>query len=325
MDSSLGNSVLLLRPLAVVLGRLGVDGDAFLAGVGVGPTTPPDTYIPTPRVDRALEEVAAERRDPTFSLTMAREALVRPLGLFSHLVWLSGTLRDALTQAARFYSLVTQRATLTLEEGPEIATFTQRMKPGVTRGNILTEFAFASFFLRARAATSGRFWANEMRFSHRAAEASAYEAFFEAPVTFGAPVDELVFDAPLLELPLCTADPFTAAAIERQATQIRTHAEPDPLVERLRTAVQAELPSSRPSLTTVARRLGVGARSLRRQLEEQKLSLRAIVASARHERAVHLLAEGASIKEVAFELGFSEPSAFSRAYKRWTGRPPGAR
>ena len=170
MASSHGNSVLLLRPLAVVLSRLGVEGDRFLTDIGVDGDTPSDTYVPSEKVDRALERIAAERGDETFALTMAREAVVRPLGLFSHLVWLSGTVRSALTQAARFYSLVTQRATLTLEvtEDGRVATFRQDMLSGATRGSALVEFAFASLFLRARGAAGERFRVRGMRFVHRA-------------------------------------------------------------------------------------------------------------------------------------------------------------
>jgi AraC-like DNA-binding protein len=164
-----------------------------------------------------------------------------------------------------------------------------------------------------------------MRFVHHARNVAPYVVHFEATVTFGAPVDELFFDAALLDLPLSTSDPETAAAIETRATEMRARSELRPFGERVRAAVQAELGASRPSLTSVARRLGVGARSLRRQLEAEKISLRAIVASERRERAVELLKSGASIKDVAFQLGFSEPSAFSRAYKRRTGRSPGER
>jgi AraC-like DNA-binding protein len=57
-------------------------------------------------------------------------------------------------------------------------------------------------------------------------------------------------------------------------------------------------------------------------MQDRALSLRAIVAAARREHAAELLAAGQPIKEVAFQLGFSEASAFSRAYKRWTGRAP---
>jgi AraC-like DNA-binding protein len=326
MSSAQGNSVRLLRPIAVVLGRLGVDGERFLAEVGIEPTTSFDAYVPSERVDRALEAIASARGDETFSLTLAREAMVRPLGFFSHLVWLSGTVGSALAQAARFYSLVTRRSTLTLaiDQATRIATFRQELLAGATRGNMLLEFAFATFFLRARGAAGERFHARAMRFVHSVRDAAPYEALFEAPVSFGCTHDELELDAAVLDLPLGSADPVTAAAIEQQATQIRAQVEPLPLAERIREAVQAELPASRPSLASVARRLGTGARSLRRQLEGDKISLRAVVASVRRDRAAALLASGASVKDVAFQLGFSEPSAFSRAYKRWTGESPGA-
>ncbi len=326
--SSNGNSVLLLRPLAMVLGRLGVDGDRFLAEVGVVAETPPDAYVPSVKVDRALEAIAVKRADEAFGLTIAREAVARPpLGLFTHLVWLSGTVKDAAMRAARFYSLMTQRSTLALEvaDGCRLATLTRHVLPGVAHGIVLTDYAFASFVLRAREAAGGPFRVRGMRFAHAARSAAPYEALFEAAVTFdaGASSDQLTLDASMLDLPLSTADPFTSAAIEAQANEIRARgAAPGPLVERVRGAVEHELRAGRPSLVSVARRLGMGGRSLRRQMEDRELSLRAIVASARRDRAMELLAAGRSIKEVAFQLGFSQPSAFSRAYKRWTGRPP---
>jgi AraC-like DNA-binding protein len=322
---SYGNSVLLLRPLAVVLTRLGADGARFLVEVGVDAATGPEAYVPTTRVDRALQSIATERGDETFGLTMAHEAVVRPLGLFSHLVWLSGTLRDALTRAARFYSVVTQRSTLTLESVEEgrVAAFTQRLLAGAERGDILTDFAFGSLVLRARAATDGRFRPRGMRFAHGARVSARYEALFEAPVSFDAPADELTLDASQLDLPLASADPVTAAAIEVQVRQFDAKGGASrPFGEHVRAAVRVELQSGQPSLVTVARQLGMGVRALRRRLDEDGLSLRAVVESVRHDRATDLLAAGASIKEVAFLLGFSEPSAFSRAYKRWTGRPP---
>jgi len=322
------NSVLLLRPLAAVLSRIGVDGDRFLADAGVRADTAADAYVPSAGVDRALEAIARARGDGALGLTLARAAVVRPLGLFGHLVWLSGTLRDAMTRAVRFYSLVTRRATLSLEvpDGSLVAIVTQRMIAGPARGDVLTEFAFGSLFLRARAAIGVPFKAQAMRFSHRARDAALHEAFFEAPVTFGAPDDALSFDAALLDLPLASADPVTAEAIEAKAMALhdRSGAEPS-FTARIRAAIEAEVRSGQPSLASTALRMGMGARSLRRRLDEEDLSLRELVASARRDRATELLASGASIKAVAFALGFSESSAFSRAYKRWTGRAPSIR
>ncbi len=322
-----GYSALLLRPLAQVLARLDVDSERFLRDVGVTDATREDEYVPVANVDDALEAIAVRRADASFGLTLAR-AIVRPLGLFGHLVWLSGTLRDALLRAARFYSLVTGRATLTLDEpeGSALATLTRRELDGGRGGRILTEFSFASSVLRARSSTDGRFRVREMRFTHEASDPRPYVALFEAPIAFGADEDQLVLDAAQLDLPLVSSDPITAAAIEAQASQMIPRAGHSAFVDEVRRAAAEEVLTSHPSLGAIARRVGLGERSLRRRLaEEETITLRAIVESARRERASALLASGHPVKEVAFLLGFSEPSAFSRAYKRWTGEVPSGR
>jgi AraC-like DNA-binding protein len=327
--ASAGYSALLLRPLAQVLARLDVDPTRFLRDVGVTDATREDEFVPVANVDDALLAIATARADESFGLTLAR-AIVRPLGLFGHLVWLSGTLRDALLRAARFYSLVTGRATLTLDEpkGATLATLTRHQLGGGHGGRILTEFSFASSVLRARSATEGRFHVRAMRFTHEPSDPRPYEALFEAPMAFGASEDQLVLDVAELDLPLASADPITAAAIEAQATQMIPRGGHVPLGDRVRRAAAELLASdpSLPSLPAIARRVGVGERALRRRLaREGSVTLRAIVESVRRARASELLASGHAVKEVAFLLGFSEPSAFSRAYKRWTGETPSTR
>ncbi len=207
MSASHGISVALLRPLADLLGRLDLDPAGFLASLGVDDEMTPETTIAGELVDRRLEELATQRRDPTFALTLARAAVVRPLGLFSHMVWLSGTVRDAMTRAAKFYGMVTRRTTLTLEELPGgVATLRQHAVQGIERGRILTEFAFASLVLRAQAATAGTFTLRAVRFMHAGQPAAAYREVFGAPVTFGAALDEMELDASQLDLKLAGAD-----------------------------------------------------------------------------------------------------------------------
>lgn len=320
MNASNGISVALLRPLAELLGRLDVDPARFLARLGVDDAMEPNSYVDAAGVDAALAEIADRRRDPAFALTLARTALARPLGLFGHLVWLSGTVRDALARAVKFYGMVTRRTTLALDDSGPVATL--RMVPvsrTAARGRILTEFPFANLALRARDATGGRFAPRAVRFTHAGEALPIYAEVFGAPVTFGARTDELEVDTAQLDLRLASADPLTAAAIETRVAQLTSGAPHGAFVAKVR-AVLAENLASTPA--EVARRLGISARTLRRHLEQEGLTLRATLDAVRRERADALLAAGTSVKEVAFALGFSEPSAFSRAYKRWTGTAP---
>src|SRR6185312_3397361 len=119
-----------------------------------------------------------------------------------------------------------------------------------------------------------------------------------------------------------SADPITSAALEARVAELTRGAARSPLVERVRRAALATLAHS-PSLESLASQLGVSARTLRRQLAQQHTTVRAIVDDVRRERADQLLAQGEAVKAIASALGFSEASAFSRAYKRWTGRSPG--
>jgi len=274
------------------------------------------------RVDRLLAEIAARRGDPTFSLTLARAAVVRNLGLFGHMVWLSGTVRDALQRAVKFFAMVTRRTTLTLDETGGVATLRQHAIAGQLRGAILTEFPFVSLALRARYATDGKFAVRAVRFRHANAHAEAYRDAFGCAVTFRALHDELEIESAMLDLSLASADPITSAALEARAAELTSgDGARSAFVDRVRRAALAMLPES-PSLESIAKRLGVSARTLRRQLAQDSVTLRAILDDVRRIRADELLARGLAVKAVAAELGFSEASAFSRAYKRWTGRTP---
>ncbi len=324
MDAVHGISVALLRPLAELLGRLDVDPAEFLAALGVDEAMPPNTFVAATAVDDKLAAIAAQRNDPAFALTLARGAAVRPLGLFGHMVWLSGTLRDALTRAAKFYSVITRRITLTLDESAG-AIATLRMHPvnrGIKRGRILTELPFASLALRARHATDGAFVLQAVRFTHAGETTPIYADVFGAPVTFGAAHDELELPTAQLDLRIAGADPITAAALEARAVQLTaTGSGRTAFVEKVRHAIAARLDAEL-SPTAIASSLGISARTLRRHLEHEGLTLRTTLDDVRRERADELLAAGTPVKEIAFALGFSEPSAFSRAYKRWTGVAP---
>ena len=327
MDASHGISVALLRPLAELLGRFDVDPAAFLAELGVEEAMPPNTYVAATEVDDRLAEIAARRNDPAFALTLARTAMARPLGLFGHMVWLSGTVRDALTRAAKFYAMVTRRTTLTLDEGAD-GLATLRMRPvarTAKRGRILTEFPFASLALRARDATGGAFTLRAVRFTHAGEPTAAYADVFRAPVTFGEPVDLIELATSQLEHRLASADPITSAALEAKVAQLTAPTTGrSAFVDKVRRAIAANLETEL-APTAIARALGISARTLRRHLEQEGLTLRTALDEVRRERADELLAAGTSVKETAFALGFSEPSAFSRAYKRWTGVAPKTR
>ncbi len=317
-----GISVALLRPLSELLGKLGEDPVAFLNAVGVDESMPPNTYRDAAAVDAALAAIATRRGDPALALTLARVSAARPLGLFGHMIWLSGTLRDGLDRAVKHFAMVTQRTALELEHDAGLVRIRQVPRTREVRGRILTEFPFASLALRAREAVGPSFAIRSVRFAHAGADSPAYAAVFGAPVAFGAAHDEIELDAHVLALPLLGADPITSDILEAKVEQLAIAPE-EPFLERVRRAAAAAVAEGTdPSPDDIAKALGISARTLRRHLDGQGESFRGVIDGLRRERADELLGRGMAVKEVAFALGFSEPSAFSRAYKRWTGKAP---
>ncbi len=92
---------------------------------------------------------------------------------------------------------------------------------------------------------------------------------------------------------------------------------------RIESALDPLLEGNQASANALASALGISRQTLHRRLREQGTSFTEVLAARRHQLAMRYLGrEGASVKVIAWRLGFSSPEAFSRAFKRWTGRSP---
>ena len=151
-----------------------------------------------------------------------------------------------------------------------------------------------------------------------------YTQVFGCPVEFAAEVDALVVDSAVLELRLPRADERLRALLHRHAEHLERWApQREQVRDRLRRALAEELPGEGPRLERVARRLAMSSRTLHRRLAEEGTSFRAELDQLRADAAVDLLRDDAlALTEIAYLLGFAEPSGFSRAFRRWWGVPP---
>jgi AraC-like DNA-binding protein len=321
VSAKLGISLAALRPIAAQLDELGEDGHAFLRAIGVDAQTPQTMYVSADAVDRELAAIDKRRGEPGLGVALAELMVRRPRGPFSIMVWHSGTLGEALERMIKHYASVSPRRVFQLEvDGSMSHLRSTALATSLVRGHVLTELVFATFVARARAATGGRFRARAMRFNHSGVTTDRYRTTFGVDIEFGAPRDELDFDSASLSLPLDSADPLTSHMIESTIATLAPL--PESFLHDVRCAAASNLDAS---LHDIARKLGLSERTLRRRLERHGATLRAITHQLRRERADALLASGLNVKEVAFKLGFSEASAFSRAYKRWSGHAPNAR
>jgi AraC-like DNA-binding protein len=110
---------------------------------------------------------------------------------------------------------------------------------------------------------------------------------------------------------------------------IETHASPkaadrSALRKQVEATIEPLLANGEAAIERVARELGLSRQTLYRRLKEEGTTFEALLDGVRKRLAVRLIREGAAVKDAAYRLGFSDPAAFSRAYKRWTGSTPSA-
>lgn len=169
------------------------------------------------------------------------------------------------------------------------------------------------------------------RFAHPApAHAHEYELLFGCAVRFGAPRTAAVFDARWLTAPVVRDEAALTAMLRRAPADLLSRREYGTTVtERVRRtlvlALRAAGPARLPEAAEVAARLAVSPATLRRRLQEEGTSYRRLKDAVRRDAAISSLAAGREpIAELAARLGFSEDTAFHRAFRRWTGTTPGA-
>lgn len=141
-------------------------------------------------------------------------------------------------------------------------------------------------------------------------------------VSYGAEAGEVVVDPSVLALPLLRSAPAVTEFFEQELrAPLQHHGEPGSVASKVRSVVVTCIAEG-PTLAATAREMGVSSRTLQRRLAEQGTTFHAVVDGIRQDLGKYYLYEGAAIGEVSLALGFSEPSAFHRAFKRWTGRTP---
>jgi AraC-like DNA-binding protein len=134
----------------------------------------------------------------------------------------------------------------------------------------------------------------------------------------------VVYADAAMAAPLMSADPALLELFEvdarRRIDQLEAHG---PLSARVQAMLAARIKGDVPSLAAIASALAMSERSIQRGLSDESTSYRALVDEVRKGLALaHLSRPGVSATDVAFVLGFSEPSAFTRAFRRWTGTSP---
>jgi AraC-like DNA-binding protein len=159
---------------------------------------------------------------------------------------------------------------------------------------------------------------------HRDRFHAPFKKFFGCEVAFGSGTDEIAFSSTIRPAPLASADSYLNALLIAQCEQARANRL---LPAALRISVENEivplLPHGKAQAPTIARKLGMSQRTLARRLASEGSSFTAVLDELRRDLTKHYLSEaGVPITTIAWLLGYQEVSAFTHAFKRWTGKTP---
>ena len=157
------------------------------------------------------------------------------------------------------------------------------------------------------------------------ANREAHDKLFKCEILFDAPHFTVWRDPTVLRKPLAQADPGLRVRMEERAAKLAAErSAPDTLVTRVRDTVARTVRDVPPTLESAAAALELSPRALSRRLAERGTTFSKIVDDTRRELALGYIADASlTLVDVAYLCGFSEQSAFNRAFKRWTGVPPG--
>lgn len=165
----------------------------------------------------------------------------------------------------------------------------------------------------------------EFRGSEPEAGAQIYEQVYGCPVCFSCDRDGVIFNANILDTPLSTADSdaFDAigARLDKMLVQYDTE---NSVLERVRLAIRMRLSSGESTAEYVATVIGLSVRSLRYALQQSGTNFRQEVENIRKEICLRLMARKLPLLEISFRLGYSDQSAFNRAFRHWYGQSPKA-
>jgi AraC-like DNA-binding protein len=319
-------SAVLVRPLVQALEALPEALDRFWRATDLTPqmVADPEARVSPAQFCVAWAEATRLSGDPALALRIAETTPPGAFGVVEYLCRAAPTLRDALTQWVRYLGILDDSVEVGLVDlGADVALRVTRESEAPAPAS--HELCFALVVLNARNTVADGFSPVEVRFRHLAPQGQMdrYRGFFGASVRFEAEHTELVFPRRVLDAPLMTADPNLLAVLLPAAEAKRERSSNDPpLTDQIRSALRAALSSDDAELPRMARQVGLTARSLQRRLRDEGTSFQALRDETRLALADRYLGQGLSAAEISFLLGFSEPSAFFRAFKRWTVLTP---
>ncbi len=277
--------------------------------------------IPYKTVDRLWDEATRLVKDPCLGLRAGEFWHPSHFNALGYAWLASSSLREALGRLARYIQVVSQDTEIQMFDSAEGLVYTLSNS---LEHEVRMDLCMATIMTMCRINFGPNLKPVAIRFIHPEPSCGEkYFAFFKGPVYFDTDRDSLTLASKDVDKPLPGSNPILAEINDHIVIRYLSSLNNDDIVHRVQAVIIDLLPSGLVSDEKVAGQLYMSVRSLQRKLQQSGTSFRKLLDRTREELARQYICDrGVDLTEIAFLLGFSEHSAFSRAFKRWTGQTP---
>jgi AraC-like DNA-binding protein len=304
----------------------GIDPQRFLQQIGVDPSLlrDPKARIPTRLADIGFMKMVSLIPDPAFGLRAAEcwhPSNLGPLGY----AWLSsGSLRTGLKRLERFSRILGKAGYHCVEDADGLRFIYDHQRGDAPYAYALADCGMSLVVSMCRE-NFGDSLSPLVVYLRRPPpqDPKPYRDFYRCPVCFGADENSFVLQRHIAEMPLASGNHEIAATFDAILNEQLAKLTDTDIATRCKNYLLQQLTSGSPSEDDLASAMGMSRRTLQRKLGELGLTYSDLLDETRYDLAQRYLDDQErSVTEITFLLGFSEQSAFTRAFKRWSGKAP---
>jgi AraC-like DNA-binding protein len=321
-------STMMLLPIVGGLAAAGIDPNVVLSryGMSIADLADDDLRIADAKITPIWNDAITISGDPNIGFGAAKLYRRGMFRVLDYVIASAPTLGDSLQRGTRYLSILHDLADLQVEREGELGAITAQLRPTIPLPPAQEDFFMAMITVLSRQLTGLDETPHEVRFRHaRPADTSPADGLFRCPVLYGQERTQTVFPMWFLEVECINADSVLAKVVGEHAERIIARLPPQETFVTQVQRVLAERIADDVSVERVARVLHTSPRTLRRRLTESGTGFKEVLADLRETMAKRYIDDKRlTLDEIAWLLGFSNTSAFHRAFKRWTGSTPDA-
>ena len=312
--------------VAQALDERGIDSRAIFSTAGIDIRTARDPSMRYSADQMTLVYELAEKatQDPSFGLSIAEHVHPTSLHALGYSLFASDDLESFCRRIVRYFGLVSTNAVTEIEQ--TVDAFCLSMLPATGQTAYAPQDAWLATLMRfSRFIYRPNF--DPLRVSLRrpapAINSGRFTDWFRAPIEFGSAKNTLAFDRRDIHVRLPAANAELARQNDQVVLALLTQIDRSDIIAQVRASLIALLPSGDCSKQSVAAQLNMSERTLQNRLVDRGTTYTNLLSETRRELAEQYMQQNLhSISEIAFLLGFSEISSFSRAFRAWTGESP---